>query len=168
MSTAQEQGVLDEAQLNELFRYAMSLCRQRDDAYDLLQSAVEKYLIEVKGHGRTIENPLAFVRTLVRNRYIDQFRYDQRWEGENFAEGASYDISPVSPEQVCIDQETLRNVWEDLSAADRDILYHWAVLGYSTDEACATLEMPRGTFLSRIHRLRARLNAGRKVKGSSR
>ena len=45
----------------------------------------------------------------------------------------------------------------ELAPLDRDILYHWAVLGYSTDETCAQLDLPRGTLLSRIHRLRKTL-----------
>ena len=149
--------LLDATELNTLYRYAMTLCQQADDAYDLLQSAVEKYLIEVKCQRVKIDNPPAFVRTLIRNRYIDQYRYQQRWDCQPFEECATYDISPGTLEQVYIDSQTLQGIWDGLSAQDRDILYHWAVLGYSTDEACGLLGMARGTFLSRIHRLRKRL-----------
>lgn len=151
--------MLSEDQLNNLFQYAMTLCQQRDNAYDLLQSALEKYLISIKAHKKTIENPPAFMRTLIRNRYIDQYRYDQRWQGDGFEEGAAYDISPLDPQQICIDAQTLARIWSALSARDRDILYHWAVLGYSTDESCELLGMSRGTFLSRIHRLRRKLHS---------
>ena len=149
--------MLDEAQLNSLYQYAMTLCRQRDDAYDLLQSAVEKYLIEVKCRQQHIEQPEAFVRRLIRNRFIDNYRYQQRWDQQAFEESASYDISPLNLEQWCIDTDSLQRLWDELSPQDRDILYHWAILGYSTDEACEQLGMARGTFLSRIHRLRKKL-----------
>ena len=150
-------SILCEADLNALYQYAMTLCHQRDEAYDLLQSAVEKYLIEVKCRDEAIANRMAFVRTLIRNRFIDQYRYQQRWDTELYDESAPYDITPVGLEQICIDAQTLQTVWETLSALDRDILYQWAVLGYSTDEVCARVGMPRGTFLSRIHRLRKKL-----------
>lgn len=163
MTSNSGQENLGEAQLNDLYRYAMALCRQRDNAYDLLQSALEKYLVAVKSRETVIENPLAYLRTLIRNGYIDRYRYDQRWDSEPFAEGAVYAISPVDPAQICIDQQTLESIWADLSALDRDILYHWAVLGHSTDETCALLAMPRGTLLSRIHRLRNKLQGDRQM-----
>lgn len=153
--------MLDENQLQMLYQYAMVLSQHRDDAYDLLQSAVESYLIKVKRGTQVIDCPVAYVRTLIRNRYIDHYRARQRWQSESFEELALYDISPVDLEQVVIDSNELQGLWAQLSVEDRDILYHWAVLGYSTDEACALLDMPRGTFLSRIHRLRKRCLAMR-------
>ena len=36
-------------------------------------------------------------------------------------------------------------------------MYLWAVEGYSTSELAEFLEMPRGTLLSKIHRLRIRV-----------
>lgn len=151
--------VLNETQLQQLYQYAMVLSQHRDDAYDLLQSAIESYLVTVKRGRPTIDCPEAYVRTLIRNRYIDHYRYRQRWSSESFEELALYDISPVDLEKVVIDSNELESLWSQLSVEDRDILYHWAVLGYSTDEACALMDMPRGTFLSRIHRLRKRCQA---------
>lgn len=148
--------MLDEGQLQSLFQYAMVLSQHRDDAYDLLQSAMESYLVTLKRGKTDIDNPLAYVRTLIRNRYIDHYRHRERWPSESFEELAVYDISPVDLEQLTIDSQELEGLWGQLSLEDRDILYHWAVLGYSTDEACALLDIPRGTFLSRIHRLRKR------------
>ena len=157
MTGERDDSMFCEADLNALYQYAMALCQQRDEAYDLLQSALEKYLVEVKCRRKSIDNPLAFVRTSIRNRFIDQYRYLQRWDTEQFEECAPYDITPVGLDQICIDAETLHTVWSRLCARDRDILYQWAVLGYSTDEVCERLNMPRGTFLSRIHRLRKKL-----------
>jgi RNA polymerase sigma factor (sigma-70 family) len=156
---SRKETTLSEEQLNSLYQYALALSNHRDDAYDLLQSAVEKYLIEVKCQTRAIENPPAFVRTLIKNRYIDQFRYRQRWHSEPYEDSAAYDISTDSLEQTCIDADSLRRIWADLAVQDRDILYHWAVLGYSTDEVCERLAIPRGTHLSRIHRLRKTVQA---------
>ncbi len=167
--------MLSAAQLNELYQYAVALCHSRDDAYDLLQAALESYLQAVKqsnprrgkrGRERekeSIVKPEAFVRTLIRNRFIDQYRYKQRWQQESFEEHSAYDISPVNIEQLTIDADSLKKVWQQLSPLDRDILYHWAVLGYNTDEVCEQLGMPRGTLLSRIHRLRKKLRENEDV-----
>jgi RNA polymerase sigma-70 factor (ECF subfamily) len=149
--------MFDERGLNRLYQYAMALSQQRDDAYDLLQAAIEKYLIEVKCQRQKIDNPEAFVRTLIRNRFMDQCRHKKRWDSDRYEETASYDISPLTLEKICIDDDSVKKIWQLLSPQDRDIFYHWAVLGYSTDESCEKLGMARGTFLSRIHRLRKNL-----------
>lgn len=143
-------------QLNELYRYAFVLCQHEADAYDLLQGAMEKYLVAVKCQ-QMIKSPIGYVRTLIRNRFIDGYRQQQYWPSETFEEQAIYDISATNLEQLTIDQQQLELLWQSFSPVDRDILYHWAVLGMSTDEACKVLDMKRGTLLSRIHRLRAKL-----------
>lgn len=146
-------------QLNRFYQYAMMLCQQRDDAYDLLQASLEKYLSVAAKKQSAIKKPEAFMHTLIHNRYIDYYRYQQRWASESFEEEASYDISPLDLEQLTIDSQMLQDIWKNLSASERNILYSWAVLGDSTDEACRRLGMARGTFLSRIHRLRKKLKA---------
>ena len=146
---------LDKPQLQQLYQYAMVLTQQHDSAQDLLQTAVEHYLLEIK-RGKYIQQKMAYLRTTIRNRFIDHYRSQQRWQDEPFQEETPHDISPLDLEQLHIQQQTLERVWQTLSPEDREILYHWAVLGYSTDEACDLLAMPRGTFLSRIHRLRKR------------
>jgi RNA polymerase sigma-70 factor (ECF subfamily) len=150
---------LNEAELNGLYRYALALSRDKDDAYDLLQASLENYLIELKRATRPIDNPPVYLRTLIRNRHIDQLRHQQRWKNEAFEECATYDISPDSLEQSCIDADSLRVIWRELSPLDRDILYHWAVLGYSMEEVSAQLDVPRGTLLSRLHRLRKNIDS---------
>ena len=142
-------------ELQQLFQYAMVLCQQTDDAQDLLQSAVERYLLAIR-RGHSITNKMAYLRSTIRNRFIDSYRHQQRWPNESFEEQQDYDISPVDIEQLHIEQQILQQVWHTLAPKDRDILYHWAVLGHTTDEACEILNMPRGSFLSRIHRLRKR------------
>jgi RNA polymerase sigma-70 factor (ECF subfamily) len=147
---------LSEDQLQSLFQYAMVLSENRQDAHDLLQSAIESYLIRLQRGKETIANPLAFVRALIRNRFIDHYRHSQRWQNESYEEMNVYDISPVCLEEITITGQELESLWSRLSVMERDILYHWAVLGYSTDEVCALFAIPRGTFLSKVHRLRQR------------
>lgn len=147
------QPVFDREQLQGLYRYAMVLCQHEQNASDLLQASLEAYLREIRS-GKQVLNPEAYLRTLIRHRFIDGYRQQQRWQEDRFEEQECYDISPLNLEQLHIDQQQLETIWKMLCPQDRDILYHWAVLGYSTDEACELLGIPRGTFLSRIHRLR--------------
>lgn len=145
--------VLNPEQMQGLFRYAVVLCQHEQDACDLLQASLEVYLLEMRA-GKGVLNPEAYLRTLIRHRFIDAYRKQQRWQEDSFEEQQSYDISPLNLEELHINQQQLDSIWKTLCPQDRDILYHWAVLGYSTDEACELLGIPRGTFLSRIHRLR--------------
>lgn len=140
-------------QLQEFFQYAYTLCQNQDDAYDFLQAALEKYLGELQT-GKVIANPSGYLRTIIRNKYIDFYRSRQRWQSELFEEQAPYDISSIDVESLNVSRSVLAKIWTKLASEDRDILYHWAILGYSTDEACELLNLPRGTFLSRLHRLR--------------
>ena len=147
---------LNADQLQSLFQYAMVLSENREDAYDLLQSAVESYLIRLQRGKEPIDNPPGFIRTLIRNRFIDHYRHAQRWQSEPYEETNIYDISADNLEEITITGKELESLWGQLSIQERDILYHWAVLGYSTDEVCCLFELPRGTFLSKVHRLRQR------------
>lgn len=146
---------LNRTELQSLFQYAMLLTQHHDNAKDLLQSAVESYLRELQS-GNAVKQKMAYIRQSIRHRYIDRYRHQQRWQEDTFEEQSSYDISPLNLEALHINQELLQQIWATLSTTEREILYHWAVLGLSTDEACEQLNMPRGTFLSKIHRLRKR------------
>ena len=154
--------------MQRLFQYANALCQQRDDALDVLQSSVEAYLRAVKRRGGVINNPVAFIRASIRNRFIDTCRAQGRWQSDSYEEGSAYDISPIDIETMFIAQHELEQVWAELDIRDRDILYHWAVLGYSTDEACEILGVARGTFLSRLNRLRKKLNEKQDASGEVR
>ncbi|MAZ88167.1 MAG: hypothetical protein CL693_11010 [Cellvibrionaceae bacterium] len=150
----------NQQQLNRLYQYAMTLASQPADAYDLLHGSLESYLRKAE-KSTVIRNPEAYIRTLIRNRFIDQYRYQQRWQftsEDNTAEEfpASIDLSLDSLEDVHIQRDQLERIWRKLSPQDRDILYHWALLGFTTQETSERLNMPKGTLLSRIRRLRQR------------
>lgn len=148
---------LDKGQIQKLFQYAMSLSQDRDEAYDLVQAAIETYLIKIR-RGETIRQTEAYLRTLIRNRFIDHYRKRRQQPEQQYEELSDYDISPINLEELRMQQQELELIWAELDPLDRDIFYHWAILGYSTDEACHLLNVPRGSFLSRIHRIRKRLN----------
>ena len=63
--------MLDKQVLNQLYRYAISLTNNDDQAYDLLQSCVEKYL---KADLADIEKPIAYLKRVIHNEFIDQTR----------------------------------------------------------------------------------------------
>ncbi len=57
-------------ELNKQFRYCIALTGDEAQAYDLLQDSLESFL---RG-GDHARSSVAYLRVIIRNRYIDQFR----------------------------------------------------------------------------------------------
>lgn len=159
-------------ELNQHFRYCCALtsgrAEGRDDAWDLLQTAVEKCLRsppqnEVAKHG--------YLRRIIRNQFYDEQRYHKRWQMTDTdaldstepAAASAQDFDIKTLEDVRIAEDLLEQIWPTLEPVDREILFLWAVDGYSTTEVAGMMSMPRGTLLSRIHRLRAKVQTNEHV-----
>ena len=147
----------DTENLDRLFRYCMSLTRHREDALDLMHTAVEKFLGVPE---EQINQPWYYLRRIARNHFYDRQRHLQRFPETSLDEtdnDSSAGFSERDLESIVIDQITLARIWQNLSAADRETLYLWAAEGMSTSEIALHLGQPRGTVLSRLHRLRKRI-----------
>ena len=147
--------MFDQATLNRLYRYCHSLCEQESDAFDLLQNAVERCLRSPPDDSDAIYH---YTMRTIRNVFIDEYRRNQKIAFEPFDEATQaidYDIASL--EQLALDRVELDFVWPTLSIVEREILFLWAVEGYSTDEVADHLDKPRNTILSIIHRMRKRL-----------
>jgi len=147
---------LDRKNLQKLYRYAYTLTANEDDAYDLLQSAIETSLYKPADRAAT---STAYIRTIMKNRYIDEYRHQQSFPQESFNDHTPVSLDESSLENVVIASHDLALLWKNLEALDREVLFFWAVEGFSMQEIADKLEVSRGTLLSRIHRLRRRLQA---------
>lgn len=147
---------LERDTLDRLYRYAYTLTGEASAAYDLLQDALERYL---RAPGDGIRAPVAYLRRIMRNQLVDDIRRRRGATEEPFEEGGRLDIGTRTLEEVLIAEDELAHLWGALEPVEREILYHWAVEGLTAREIADALEMPRGTVLSRIHRLRLRLRA---------
>ena len=146
---------LDRNTLNNLYCYCFALAGNESEAYDLLQSSIEKFL---RAETESISNKISFIKKIIRNHYIDEYRKQSRVSVEQFDEAVTYvDMDTKSMEKIIASQLQVESVWQELSFSEREILYFWAVEGYSTSELAEFLQIPRGTLLSKIHRLRIRL-----------
>lgn len=147
--------MFDSDTLNRLYRYAYSLTGHKAEAEDLLQDGLERYLRA--GH-KSVDNPLAYVRRILRNCFIDGLRRKGlHLETLHPDDVGAQDIDMRTLESIMIDQDLLTRIWQRLAPFEREILYFWAVEGMTVQEVAHELGTPRGTILSRIHRLRARL-----------
>ena len=148
-------GIFDRDVLQRLYRYGCSLCIDTDDAYDLLQYALEKYL--QKRNNRKPGNDVAYVRTIMRNRFIDDYRKSNRFPQESYDDSSPVAIDSTSLEDIVIAQGDLERVWQKLDPFEREIMYYWAIEEMTAQEISQQIDVPRGTVLSRIYRIRKKI-----------
>jgi len=150
-------SIFDRPVLQRLYRYGCTLCKDQDDAYDLLHYALEKFLQNPAS--RKHDSDLAYVRTIMRNRFIDEYRRSNRFPEESYDDNSAVAIDETSLEDIVIAQTDLEIVWELLDPFDREILYYWAVEEMTAQEISSQIGMPRGTVLSRIYRVRKKIES---------
>jgi RNA polymerase sigma-70 factor, ECF subfamily len=144
-------------ELNQLYRYALSLSAHEAMAYDLLQSALERYLTVSR---RSVERPLAYIKTIIRHLYFDMVRHEKVVPMVSIESDDVLHIEPVdeaSMEAILINQQEVEWLISVLTAEENELLYLWAVEEYSVAEIAALYEKPRGTMLSKLHRLKKRI-----------
>jgi len=144
----------DSSELNHLYRYCLALCGDSDNAYDLLQDAIEKYL---KQAGKMlIEQPQGYVKRTARNQFYDQERRKKVVQFDVHEDQSELPGLEKELEHVVVDELLLKQIWKTLSSKEREVLFLWAVEGLTTAEIATQLDVPQATVLSRLHRLRAR------------
>ena len=145
--------------LNSLYRYGYSLTNNEADAYDLLQDALARFLENKPDHVSSGE-AIPYLRRMMRNKFIDQLRRQQRFPLEvlDTVDPQIADSDDIELERIVIAQEMLEQIWSQLVPLERELIHLWAVEGFNAREIAEQLETPRGTILSRIHRLRKKID----------
>lgn len=147
--------MIDKEQLNSLYRYAVSISHEPQQAYDLVHAALARFIEPPQPE---LQDPLPYLRRSIRNESIDIYRKLQRQRVYiEQQSGLAVEMDIQGLEQLLIDERTLEPLLQKISSEEREILYLWAVEGYTTQEVADLLGMPKGTVLSKIHRLRQNL-----------
>lgn len=148
---------LDRPTLQKLFRYGYSLTANEQDAYDLLHHVLEKLIQK----GIEPEHPDRYIMRAMKHTWIDWLRQRQRVPMVPMDEtiGNTLDLSEDVLENQVIASQELAQIWPNLQQDEREILFMWAVEGYSASEIGQQMETSRNTILSRMHRLRLRIKA---------
>lgn len=150
-------SILDKESLNQLYRYAMALTANKADAEDVLQTSIERYLKNCK---LTLSDNLPLARKIMRNYWFDELRKLKVREGyadKVQQEHESISMLDNSLEDVCISEHDLSKIWTTLTDSQRELLYMHGVLNYTAQEIAQEQNQPRGSVLSRIHRLKKML-----------
>ena len=143
-------------ELNQLYRYALSITAREDLAYDLLQESIERYLRKCV----SIEKPVAYLKTIIRNLYIDWQRHNKVLQMVSIESDEVASIEPVNDDlmdDLLVHQQEVELLVSGLSSAENELLYLWAVEEHTVDEIARIYEKPRGTILSQLHRLKKRI-----------
>jgi RNA polymerase sigma-70 factor (ECF subfamily) len=147
----------DDAVLNRLYRYAWHLTGAREDAFDLVHTVLERWYRQGR---RDVEDRVAYLIRAIRNQFIDAYRGREQLNWAPLTDDiASIADDLRSLEDLAITRDVLRRLWPLLSLAERELLYFWAVEGYTLTELSQLTDTPRGTLLARLHRLKTRLSA---------
>ncbi|MBT4889720.1 MAG: sigma-70 family RNA polymerase sigma factor [Rhodospirillales bacterium] len=144
--------------LQRLYGYAYSLCRDPDDARDLVQDCAVKAL---KAQNSPTETPAyrAWLFRILKNTYLDLLRHRrvvETWEIDD-AIFIEQNMEFSGSEDRLINTLTVKFGMELLPAVHRDILGLIDIAGLSYGEAALALEIPTGTVMSRISRARLAL-----------
>ncbi|MCK5360970.1 MAG: RNA polymerase sigma factor, partial [Gammaproteobacteria bacterium] len=123
--------VLDRGDLQKLHRYAYSLTANEADAYDLLQSAIETSLSRPAG---SVDKTISYIRMIMKNRFIDDYRHRQSFVHEDIDDHSPVSMNESSLEDVVIASHDLTVLWKTLEPVDREVLFYWAVEGFSMRE----------------------------------
>lgn len=146
--------MFDQQSLNKLYRFCYSLTTDEANAYDLLQNSLEKFL--KSKHEK--ENSLAYMYQIIRHQFIDDYRKQSKQTSIPFEEQDYFDFDVKTLESVSIDEDLIEQVLIYLKPLEREILFYWAVEGYTTQQIAEMLALPKGTVLSKIYRMRQRIN----------
>lgn len=68
---------------------------------------------------------------------------------------ADFDVQTL--EELLVNENMAEQILQSLEPNEREIMYCWAIEGFSTSEIAIKLEMPKGTILSKIYRMRKKL-----------
>jgi RNA polymerase sigma-70 factor, ECF subfamily len=135
--------------LDSFYRYALSLTRKEEWAYDLVSHGVEKVLSRP-----FVLNKKAYAKRCIRNKFFDE--YQRKEEAVAFIDE---EVSLDDLEKTAINKDLIQKVLKVLNPEERELLYLWAMEDYSLSEIASLTKTPRGTLSSRLARLKKKLKS---------
>lgn len=152
--------------LDSMYRYALHLARNQDDASDLVQETCARSL-KAADKFKLGTNARAWLFAIMRNIFFNQHRAKSRgeipsdWtdEVESGDQRLSGTVWPQPFEIFLRDmmRQDIERAMAELSIDFRNVVLLCDVEGFSYAESAKLLEIPVGTVRSRLHRARTAL-----------
>ena len=144
-------------QLPHLRRYAMVLCRHRDQADDLVQEALLR-AIDHLHQFRPGTNLRAWLFTILRNAHLNNCRRNQRYGVTSIDERpAAFEQPSPSAQADVVALKELERCMLEIPDEQREALLLVVVEGMTYEEAAEVMVVPIGTIRSRVSRARRAL-----------
>jgi RNA polymerase sigma-70 factor, ECF subfamily len=152
------------AQLDALYRMAMHLTRNSDEAQDLVQETYLKAFAAAERFELRDGGLKPWLFKILHNSFYTRISRRQREATpvQDMAplsavndEPACWDLSTLDWEQV---DDRLKRAIDDLPPHYREVLLLWAVEGLKYREIADVLDVALGTVMSRLYRVRAILS----------
>lgn len=139
-------------EFNRFYRYCLALTGDEGSAFDLLHDSLEKFLRKEVNH----KSSTAYFKRVIRNHFIDNYRKKTKYETIEVDEKI-LPIHDVDLDHLLADQEEVKLILKNLNEAERELIYLWAVEEFTAQELSDLWGCPRGTILSRLHRLKIKI-----------
>lgn len=143
-------------ELNKYFRYCLSLTNEEFEAFDLLHDGLEKFL---SSNAEKKHYPKAYLYRILRNQFIDNKRKTKRWHLDSIDDENSniFLIDGELLNEEFESKEQVEKIFAQLKPLEREVLYMWAIEGYTVVEIADVLNIPKGTVMSRLHLIKKKL-----------
>lgn len=145
------------ALLPRLRRFGRTLARNREDADDLVQMAVERALTHTE-QWRPGTRLDSWMFRIMQNAWIDETRARER-RNQTFVNEEAGENVGVNSNDAQMDAMAVRKAVAQLSDDQRAVVGLVLVEGLSYQEAAQVLEIPVGTLTSRLARARDALQS---------
>lgn len=134
----------------------MALTKDESIAYDLLQTTFEKWLR--KNVHSKVTHPRQYFLRMVRNQFLDDLKKDSSYSFEELDEETNIPEIGSNPlEDVLIAQDELKRALRVMNSDERELIFLWGMEGYTTQEIANHLDIPKGTVLARLFRLKRKV-----------
>lgn len=137
--------------------YARSLCRNVDQADDLVQDALVRAWA-ARHQFAVGTNFKAWLFTILRNRFLDQCRRDREMK-LRLTDATHEQGSVAAPQEVVVQFDDMARAFWQLSPHHREILMLAGANGLSYEEAAGVVGCAVGTVRSRLSRARSELQS---------
>jgi len=142
----------------DLYRFALSLARNPDDARDLTQESYHRLL--TRGHGlRDRTKVKSWLFTTLYRLFLGRKRHETRFPHTELS-NAEAELPSITPEQVeKVDGSTVMDALMDLDEHHRTPLTLFYLQSLSYREIAEMMDVPIGTVMSRLSRAKALLRS---------
>ncbi|TVR49590.1 MAG: RNA polymerase sigma factor [Puniceicoccaceae bacterium] len=159
-----------DAYYRDLFRFALSLARNPDDAADLTQQTF--FIYAEKQH--TVRNEKAvksWLFTTLYREFLRNRRHANRFEPMSVEDGPNHEPTESDDPITAVDAQTALDCLQQLDDTFRAPLTLFYLEDFSYQEIANVLDIPIGTVMSRLSRgksqIRKRLRSSRQTSDGS-